>query len=537
MNSGYKTEKRGEKKEKLGLFKKLFGAAGAERRRAIRRLKKELASAKVDLYKLKHDTISPAVAKLLFEIYKLTYPIKQFLPFDKQANRFQPSFEESFVASFQEEETRAINEKFDEEFINKLVGKYGVHKTASYVEKLLGEYFDKFSSDTVKEINGIYTNFLAFARFASYDFYPLLREFDTNLEEANFIKKPSFLPTEGSFLRKDLLKLHRTLYAFSADETLDRAMEVFAKIKGMDPISKSNYARLKNMIGNFQKNNYVSLIIRAIDKSLAPIPIETQPVISVFDSFAYKKKGTVQAILASIKSRMKEDSISSLVSQLFGGEVKEQVKNYTESRNDQFKSNGLPVFAFVKPLNYVKAFVSERYKGNINKVINELIISGIFINKAVLNDLSNSYYALDGHLGNIAEFDGDLDQDGNSGRAIKRLLYTIKKDKNAKDTLEKLINDVNRKAKRIIDEKVVNVREMAYCIKGVLEDYKQKNPAVVANIKKIRMNYNKQFIQELVSAYKDIYLLLKLLSNYVSIKVTRAEAERQVSTVSEGEGS
>jgi hypothetical protein len=535
MSSGYKTEKRAETQEKLGFFKRLFSAAGAERRRAIRRLKRELASAKVDLYKLKHDTISPGVAKLLFEIYKLTYPIKQFLPYDRQTNRFQPSFEESFVASFQEDETKAINEKFDEEFINKLVGKYGVKKATSYVEKLLGEYFDKFSSDTVKEINGVYTNFLSFARFANYGFYPLLREFDPKLEEANFTKKPAFLPAEGSFLRKDLLKLHRVIHAFSVDEGLDRAMEVFGRIKGMDPISKSNFARLKNLVASFQSNDYVALIVRAIDKSLAPIPVEAQPVISVFDSFAYKKKGTVQAVLASIKSRMKEDSISTLLSQLFGGEIREQVKNYTEARNDQFKSNGLPVFAYVKPLEYVKAFVTEKYKGSINRVVNELIIGGIFINKAVLTELSNSYYALNGHLGSIAEFDGDLDQDGNTGRSVKRLLYTIKKDKNAKSSLEKLINDVNRKAKRIIDEKVVNVREMAYCIKAVLEDYKQKNPAVVANIKKIRMNYNKQFIQELVSAYKDIYLFLKLLSNYVSIKVTRAETGKDESPVAEEE--
>jgi Family of unknown function (DUF5312) len=193
------------------------------------------------------------------------------------------------------------------------------------------------------------------------------------------------------------------------------------------------------------------------------------------------------------------------------------------------------LFAYAKPLEYVKAFITEKYKGNINRVVNELIIGGIFINKSVLTELSNSYYALNGHLGNIAEFDSDLDQDGNSGRSVKRLLYTIKKDKNAKPSLEKLINDVNRRAKRIIDEKVVNVREMAYCIKAVLEDYKQKNPAVVANIKKIRMNYNKQFIQELVSAYKDIYLFLKLLSNYVSIKVTRAESGKEESPVAEEE--
>ena len=521
-------EKSDVKQEKVGFFKRLFGASGAERRRAVRKLKKELAAVKVDLYKINHDTISIGIAKLLFELYKLTYPIKQFMPYDKPTNRFQPSFEESFVLSFHAEETKTLSEKFNEEYINQLVRKYGVKRTTAHVEKLLNDYFDKFPSETVKAINETFTNLLHFTRFTNFDFYPLLREFDSKLEEVNFIKKPSFQPTEGSFLRKDLLKLHRAINGFYTDDRLDRGMEVFSKIKGMDPISRSNFARLKNLILSFQRNNYLSLIIRAIDKNLQPIPVETPPLISIFDTYAYKKKGTVQAILSSIKSRMKEDSISSIVSQLFGGEIKDPVKNYNESRNEQFKSAGVPPFAYVKPLNYMTAFIAEKYKGSINRVVNELIIGGIFVTKAVLNDLSNSYYALNGHLSSVNAFDGDLDQDGNSGRTIKRLLYTIKKDKNAKSLLEKSINDVNRKAKKIIEEKVVNIREMAYCIKGVLEDYRQRNPSVVTNIKKIRMNYNKQFIQELVSAYKDIYLLLKLLGNYVSIRVTKVEVERQV---------
>ncbi|MCK5568265.1 MAG: hypothetical protein KAJ15_01020, partial [Spirochaetes bacterium] len=110
---------------------------------------------------------------------------------------------------------------------------------------------------------------------------------------------------------------------------------------------------------------------------------------------------------------------------------------------------------------------------------------------------------------------------------------SVKREKSARKILEKTINNVNLKAKVIIDEKVVNIKEMAYCLKNILEDYKLKTPKIISNIKKIRAGSNKQFIEELVKTYKDIYLFLKLISNYVSISVTRAEIETEKASIKE----
>ncbi len=522
-----------EPEEKFGFFRRLFGGRDPVRKRAIRILKKELSSARMDLFKIKQDIILTPIAKTLFEIYKYTYPLKQFITMDKKSKRFPPSFEEGFILCFHQPEALEVYKKLNEEYIKKLVTKHGVQKTANHVNKQLIEYFDYFDGETIHKINNIFSNFLYFARFTHFDFFPILREFDPKLEEANFIRKPSFSPAEGTFLRNDLYKLHKALYTFDADEKLDQAFKIFTDIKNFEPISKSNYNKLKNLIAGLQKNDYISLIIRAIDKSLAPVQIERPSTFDAFGFYSFKKKGDVQAILNTIKKTMKEQSVSSIVSQLFEGAAVTRVKNYTDLKNDQLQNLGLPVFSYVKPLNYAKAFITDKYKAYISKVINELIISGIFINKGILNDLSNSYYALNSHLHNITAFDNDLDSEGTSGKIIKRLLHSVKREKSARKILEKTINNVNLKAKVIIDEKVVNIKEMAYCLKNIMEDYKLKTPKIISNIKKIRTGSNKQFIEELVKTYKDIYLFLKLISNYVSISVTRAEIETEKASIKE----
>lgn len=510
----------------MGFFKRIFGGDPVKRR-TLRLLKKELAAARIDLYKIKHDTILPALAKLLFELYRLTYPFKQFIPLDAASGRFPPSFETNFVLVFHTERAREIYDELSEENLKKIVMKDGIKKATPQIEELLNSYFDYFDSETKNRINSIFSNFLNFAHFSHFDFYPLLREFDPGLEEANFLKKPSFSAAEGALLRADLYKLHKLLFGFEVDEKFDRGIEIFSQLKGIEVISKGNLSRLKRMVINLQKNSYTSLVIRAIDRSLEPLLIDKPQRVDIFTAFSFRVKGNVYKFVGSMKKTMTEEVVSSIVSQLFDGNVTGRVKNYNESINEQFKSNGLTLFEYVRPLNYTKAFSTDKYKVFISKLVNELIISGIFMNKSVLTSLSNSYYTLNSHIQEIVELDNSLDIDGDSGKAITRMLSMLKKDKGVKDSLERLINSTNKRAKLIIDEQIVNLKEMAYSLKSILEDYKKTPNRIVTNIKKIRPGSNKQFIDELIQAYKDIYLFLKLIKNYVSISVNRSTVEKQ----------
>ncbi len=522
-----------KKVERIGFFKKLFVRRDSAQRRAIKILKKELASAKIDLYNIKNDNISAAVARIIYDIYRLSYPLRQSFSLDQSKKRFTPSFESAFVLSFHSEDAIEIQNKFSQDYIKKLTIKYGIEKTYTYIEKLWNDYLDLFDKEKIAQINSIFTNLLYFARFVHFDFYPLLREFDPKLEEANFSKKPSFSSTEGPLLRDDIYKINRALYRFDVDEKLDLGIEKYSKVQNFEPISKDNLSKLKSLIVNLQRNNYLSLIIRAIDKNISPIPVEKPSLINLFSSYSSKRKEDVYKVLNSLKKKIQDEAISSIVSQLFEGSVIGRIKNYHELNNESFIGLGLPIFEHVKLLNYMKAFLTDKYKPSINKVLNELIISGTFISKSVLNSLSNSYYGLNNSLQIITEFDDDLDIDGDRGRAINRLLGTVKKEKGAKGTLKKIIQDTNIKAKLIIDEQIVNLKDMANSIRIILEDYKKKSHIITSNIKKIRGSNNRQFIEELVQAYKDIYLFLKLLSIYTSIKISRAEFEKNKQIVME----
>lgn len=506
--------------QKTGFFNRLLGGDPIKRK-ANRVLKKDLNSVRMGLYKLKQDIILPPIAKIIYEIYKFTYPMRQILPLDKATNRFPPSFEESFILQFHQDSAREIYNKLNEDYINKLALKNGIKKTTIYIEKLLNEYFESFDRERILKINSLFTNFLYFTRFVYFDFYPILREFDSYLEEANFIKKPSFSGAEGSLLRGDLYKLHRALATFEADDKLDQGIDIYGTIKNFKPISQTHLERLKQLIYLLQKNNYLSLIIRCIDKKIDPLPKEKRPYMDVFTSFSLRTKGNIYTILNAVKNRIKEGVVSSLVNQLFDGNVEMRVKNYNETKNEPFKSLGLTLFEYTSPLNYEKAFLTDKYKSSIGKIINELIINGIFIDKGALNELSNSYYVLNNLLEEINQFEDDLDIDGDSGKVIKRHVSSLKSNESSRKVLEKTIHDINSRAKLIIDEGILNMKQLAYGIKNTLEDYKKKTPAIITNIRKIRASNNRQFIEEILNSYREIYLFLKLISNYVALKVLK----------------
>jgi len=510
-----------------GFFKRLFGGLGSPKKRILRILKRELSTARIDLYRLKHDTISVPIARMLYEIYRLTYPLRQFFQLDKKTRRFTPSFEENFLLSFHNEEALAIYGKLNEESIRKVILKYGVKKATRIYEKLLSDYFDLFDRQVTMEINSIYTNLINFARFVYYDFYALLREFDPSLEEDRFLKKPSFSPAEGTLLRDEIYTLQTHLMSFNVNEKLDRGMEIASKIRGGSPLDQKHYSRLKHLITEIKDNNYLVLIIRAIDKSLAPVTFPKPAVIDIYSAFSFKIKGTVFSTINSIKDKLQEDALRSIISKIFEGDVVGRIKNYSELKNEQFATLGLPQFVHAEALNYLKAFLTDKYKSKISRLVNELIIGGIFLNKGILNALSNSYYALNDVLAHIVALDDDLDIDGNSGKTINRLMLSMKKEKSARKILEKTINDINHKAKFIIDEALLNIKDMALCLKKVIEDFKKEKPTIVSNIRKIRVSNNTQFIKELVAAYKDIYYFLRLMGLFVSLKISRADIERQ----------
>jgi len=528
------TQEKDNKENSGGFFKRLFGGkGGATKRKEIKLLKRELSQARIDLYKIKKDTISPPIARIIYEIYRLSYPLTQLLPYDKKKEKFSPSFEESLMLSFHPSQALQIYNTMNEEYIKNLILKHGAINATRIIEKQLQEYLDFFDRESINRINYAFSNFLNFTKFSHFDFFPVLREFDPALEEANFLKKPSFSPAVGSLLRDDLYKLYRLLYSFKVDDTIDHGIKVFREKKDMDPISRNNLVKLKKIIGGLQQNNYISLIIQAIDKSIAPLPHEGMHFVDVFHTFTFKRKKDVLNNLNSIKKRMQEKEVNSLIYQLFDGNVAGRIKNYSDTKNEQFTTLGLPHFEYTKPLNYVKAFLTDKYKPSIRKIINELIVGGIFNDKGFQNNLSNSYYAINNLQLKIIELDNDLDVDGNSGNTIKRLLFAIHKSESTRKVLEKTIRGINSNAKIIIDDMIVNLRDMAYCIKKAVEDYRENNPKVVLNIRKIRTIYNKQFIEELVRAYKDIFIFLKLLNQYVPINISRAELDRQKKIVIE----
>ncbi|MBN2323643.1 MAG: hypothetical protein JXQ30_07910 [Spirochaetes bacterium] len=506
-----------------GFFSRLFTKGSAQQKRTLRVLKRELNASRIELYKIKNDTISPAVAKLLYEIYRLSYPMRQQLPLDGSGKRFLPSFEEAFILTFHTKEASSIHEKLGFDTIRKLAETHGMPKTVPYVEKMLDEYSDQWDRETISKINTAYANLIGFARFVYFDFFPLLREFDLKLDEGDFQSKTSFSPAEGTLLLEDLVGLHRALFRFDADTGLDIAMEALARIAGTDP-GGGSYPKLRKAIATLQRNNYIETIIRAIKKSLSPVPVEKRRSIDIFQHYIQRRRSEVGRVLRSLESKLRDEAVGTIVSRLFDGSVDGRVNNYGKSHNETYQRFELPPYRWVEPLNYLKAFLTDKYVPSISEIINELIVGGIFINKHTLTELSNCYYALKESLSLIETFDSDLDMDGDKGRLMKRLLDSVTKEQSARRALINNIEEVNEKAKSIIDGRIVSFRELAVSIKKIVEDYKQKSPSVVSNIRKIRAGKNRQFIEDMAAAYKDIYWFLKLLSHYLPLQAARDES-------------
>ena len=502
----------GGKKNKPGggVFKRLFGS-GSAGRKTRKRLRREMAAAGVQLFDLKKSTVSIPVARRLYEIYRLTYPVRQLVRVHKNFTVLPESYAESIILYLSPKGARELHGALSGPAIEEQFRKRGFRLAAEEARKRLEEYLEYFDQQLIRRVNSRYSNFLHFIKLAYFDFYPVLREFDQNFEESNFKKKPSFSPVEGSLVVNELKSLHKVISAVEIDETIKAGLEGVAEFRGVSPPTSATLQKLKKEISHLKNAGWLPLILRAFDAgSLLPAG-EAPGIKDICSTYLKKKEKQVRSLIESSTVKYREGTVAPLAARIFDKNPAGRLRNYRKD-SDPLTTQGLPGYDYTVPLNFVLAFMTDRYAEFIEPSVNELIINGEFINHDLLEELSNSYYQLAEIQGSIETFDEELGAEAELRKTIDMLLGSISRNINAVQILKKKVREINSRALRIIVKDAQSLKTMAICLKRIIEDAGTSSPSLVSNVNKLAKTRG-GLLNSLMQSYKYIRLFLKLLSS------------------------
>ncbi len=510
------SEERGKNK-KDSLFKRILdlftGANDPERekKKLLKQIEKNLKKQRVKFYNAKKRTVLPPLAKLFYEYYRILGPAQLLVRTSEQSQSLKALIVEMSLT----DEQISIRENLSENALRKRMEENpNTKQLLENVKDELKTFFSYFETEKIHEINALYNNLAILLDLIHFDFYFLLKKFDSTLPENDFVYKPHFEEIDAEYVSDDLKDFLEILPAIDPTADWPKIIGMLNGYRNIEIISDVNWKKLLQTTKQLQKSHVLEMLVRLIDQDPFYKPKPRFHKEKVVESYLNKLKGQIEMTVQRIIHEKRRSRINELSQMLFGSTAVIRLKNYSEKANLTFSKRLLGGYSYIAPLNFLKAFLLDFIKKDVRELVDLLLIRGKWTTNKISQQLSESYHQLLKLSDEITEFDNSLDEEEALGKKIKALLVKTSRDKQAITQLRLLLKEVNDTAKGFLFRASENLIELARMLKIALEDYKKEHPELLLNWKEIKSHTDKDIKNFIAKVYNSIYYFLQLIRLY-----------------------
>jgi hypothetical protein len=500
----------------LGFFQQLFASLfggndpEAEKKRLLRSISKELSKTKYHFYKYGSNEVEPALPKYVYEIYK------QLASAQTMFQTTNPTaIKNVVISSLLTEKQNATLEEMTEENIEVLSHTMGVKELSDKMQRDIDLVISEFENGNSEKIDDIYNKIILFKNFCTYDFYFLLRKFDSGLREHEFGVTPSFQTLNGTYVCDDLKNFIAVAWALPFDDDWSSMFQLLKQVKGVEPVSPNIWKKMLSKLKLLRNSRALEMMIQLIssDPSYSEQPVTSNE--HIVEPYITQLENQVKGAIKKIEEKQTLSKVDNLLSQIFGNEQPAHLKNYTESASAQFEKKNLGSFIYTAPLGYLKAFLLDYTKKDLRELSDILLVRGKWATAQLSAPMSDAYNKLLELSLKITAFDDSLSEDVDVGLKLKTLLPRTERDRESANIIRTTLRDTNSLAGEMLSTASENYVIYARNLKMLLEDcIKQPRSEVIINWKELQ-HYADQDIKTMgVAAYKKIYLFVSLLQNF-----------------------
>jgi hypothetical protein len=481
-----------------------------EKKRLLKDIRKELKKHS-KYYKLRGDSIQPALAKIFHEIYQIVGPSQVFL---ENINK-SGVIKKAFIISFMNDKQLEILNNLDEESLKKRSETVDVKELIPIVKNELVQLFSLFDMTLVKTVNSLYTNLLYFQDFINYDYYFLLRKFDSMMPEREFQYIPKFDEINGEYILEDLKDFNVLLPLIDETVEWESIFKILKSYRNIDVISLPGWKKVLQRKKELMKSGLLDLLIKLLDENPYYTVKISKTSEEIVEPFLNDVRVKAEKTLKGIKNEKKAKQIDSLLLAVFNRTDIFRTKFYTEKANLTFQKKVVTGFIYVEPINCLKAYYLDFFKTHTRKVIDLLLIQGKWSTNLLSQQFSESFHELMAISDELLAFDESLSDDGTFGSRIKKSIRSADRDSLAMNSLSTTLEDVNTYARGILNRSANGLITIGKNLKNALNDYKKNSGELLVNWKELEIHSEFNIEQELSKHYKQIYYLIQLLQSYV----------------------
>ena len=497
------------------LFGSLLGGEDEERlrKRQLKNIAKALKKSRFKFYKPRGEEVEPALAKFFHDIYRTVGPAQTLLSNAEGSTALRGIVIDTYLSEAQRQQREAL----DEERIREQAKVKGTAELRDDLKDTILGFYRAFDNKTVKEINATYSNIRRLVNFVRFDFYFLLRKFDSNFPEGEFTYKPKFDSLQAEYVSDDLKDFLEIAYPLDKQADWDAVFDALRAYKGVETIARSEWKKVVAQVEDVLKSNVLTMIVQHADKDPAFQPgsrkVNERIVEPYLESLKTKAESTVQGLMNERRTAKADE----LKQKVFGTTAIARTKYYTDTANLVFTKRNLAGYAYTEPINYLKAFLLDYVKKDVREVVRDiLIVRGQWSDNITSQRLSEAFHQVFTIADQVVRFDDSLAEEGELGQKVKRGMGRIKdRDPATTKLLKQTLDEVNKQARAMIMDSAQALITMAKDLKTLIEDYDKKSGELLLNWKELDSYTEEPLKDRMVEIYRTTYHFVQLLQMYV----------------------
>ncbi len=492
----------------------MFGSADSEadKKRFLKKVYKNLTQTKVKFYKFGSDEALPQMAKFFFELYKVISPAQGLFRNVKNPN----AYKNMIINYYLTDEQKDIELRLGEEAILEMSKKFPLKELTEHVNRDLSTYLSFFSEEKIAKIDYSFSQLTQFIDFCSFDYYFLLKKFDSALQEDNFNYQPHFAPIRAEYIVEDLKEFIDVAWQLQFEANWSQIFTIIKDSMGVQPINAPVWNKVLNRLRKFQSLGVFEMMIQLIAKDPGYKAVITESTHNIIDAHLSTIKNTTEAALNKIKLEQKSSKIDDLLSAIFGTTNVLRLKYYSDDATAMLQKKSIGGYTYAAPLNYLKAFLNDYFKKTVREFADLVLVRGQWVSSNLAAPMSETYHELLNLSEKITEFDENLGEEGVAGVKIKTYFARADRDREAKNILKTLVRDTNEEAQNMLVSASKNLIVVAKHTKMLLEDIEKKKPELIINWAELVHFSDKPIKEQGVDVYKKIFHFVTLMKFFLT---------------------
>ncbi len=487
------------------------GDPEAEKKKLLKQIGRDLSKSRYKFFKAKGDETLPGMARFFYEIYKTIAPAQVLL----QNSESSGSLRSFVIDSFLTPEQIELSSQLSESYISELSRTKPLKDLQETVKNTMVQVFSVFDTEIQRKIDESYNILLSFIRFCNFDYFFLLKKFDSNLTERNFNYNPRFESISGDYIKDDLKDFLEVFNGLNMEADWKHIFAGLKEYRNLDVINVDVWIKLVSAMRDVRSSQVLPQIVRLIDKDPFFTPIALVSNEKIVDPYLQKLKTQTDVLVQKVIQEKRNSKVEELAKLIFGTSAISRMKNYAEKANVVFAKKMLGGFTYVQPLNFLKAFLLDFFKKDIRELIDILLIRGKWSTSISSQTLSESFHSLMSASEALIQFDDSLADDGDFGSRLRTTLAKADRDKEQVKYLRNLLRDANNQAVSIINQSASALIAMGRTFKSLIEDFDRSPHEMIINWKEVDNASGGNVKPLMLDCYKKIYYFVQLMQYYV----------------------